>query len=76
MPSELARELSLLATGDNDEALKKWCNEAIQALPQEAQKVRDGNERTLNRILGYVMKASRGRANPEAARAMLLSILR
>ncbi|KAI0773368.1 Glutamyl-tRNA amidotransferase B subunit [Irpex lacteus] len=76
MPSELARELSLLAAGDSDESLKKWCNEAIQALPQEAQKVRDGNERTLNRILGYVMKASRGRANPEAARAMLLSILR
>jgi aspartyl-tRNA(Asn)/glutamyl-tRNA(Gln) amidotransferase subunit B len=76
MPTKIAQELSLLATENDNNALKVWCTEAIDALPQEAQRVRDGNERVLNRILGYVIKMSRGRANPEVAKVMLLNMLR
>ncbi|KAI0698570.1 Glutamyl-tRNA amidotransferase B subunit [Cytidiella melzeri] len=76
MPTQLVRELGLLAAETEDDTLRAWCTAAIQALPQESQLVRVGNERVLNRILGHVMKTSKGRANPEAAKAMLLSILR
>ncbi|KAF9219667.1 GatB-domain-containing protein [Gyrodon lividus] len=39
-PSTLAQQLSLLAISDDDSALvEKWCSEAIEALPEEADKV-------------------------------------
>ena len=75
MPSKIADDLKL-ATSDDDGALfEKWCKEAIAALPQQAEAVRQGNPNVVNKIMGHVMKASRGTAKAQDVRAMLLKLL-
>ncbi|OCH94280.1 Glutamyl-tRNA-Gln amidotransferase B subunit [Obba rivulosa] len=74
-PSELAKELNMLAVSD-DNVLERWCSAAISALPQEAEKVHKGNANAVNRLVGYVMKASKGTANAQAVKTALLEMLR
>ncbi|KAN0097054.1 GatB/GatE catalytic domain containing protein [Tylopilus felleus] len=75
-PSILANELGLLAISDDDGSLlKNWCLEAIEALPEEVQKVRDGNGKVLNRIMGKVMQLSGGRVKASDVRQMLEDLL-
>ncbi|KAF8138915.1 Glutamyl-tRNA-Gln amidotransferase B subunit [Boletus edulis] len=76
-PSILARELGLLAISDDDGSLlKNWCLVAIEALPEEVQKVRDGNIKVMNRIMGKVMQLSGGRVKAGDVRQMLEVLLR
>jgi aspartyl-tRNA(Asn)/glutamyl-tRNA(Gln) amidotransferase subunit B len=76
-PSVLAQELSLEAVSGNDKvSLRTWCAEAIEALPEEAEAVRLGNPRVLNKLVGKVMQLSRGRADAQNARIVLEDILR
>ncbi|OAX34793.1 Glutamyl-tRNA amidotransferase B subunit [Rhizopogon vinicolor AM-OR11-026] len=76
-PSVLAQEFSLEAVSGNDTAtLQTWCAEAIEALPEEAEAVRRGNPRVLNKLVGKVMQLSRGRADAQNARVVLSDILR
>ncbi|KAI0960164.1 hypothetical protein AcW1_004761 [Taiwanofungus camphoratus] len=75
MPSKLAEELSLLAVREDEASLEKWCTEAIIALPNEAEVVRGGNVKVINKIMGHVMKSSRGAAHAPTVRAMLLKML-
>lgn len=75
MPSALVEELSLLAGDDANASLEKWCEAAIQALPQEANVVRKGNKNVVNKLVGHVMKSSRGAADAKAARSMLVNML-
>ncbi|KIP04894.1 hypothetical protein PHLGIDRAFT_108957, partial [Phlebiopsis gigantea 11061_1 CR5-6] len=75
MPAALAQELSLLAVDDGDTSLKQWCEEAIQALPAEVTAIRRGNVNVINKVLGRVMKLSRGTADAKTAKAMLENIL-
>lgn len=75
MPSTLAQELSLLASPADDSNLEAWCAEAIAALPEEADAARRGNANVVNKIVGRVMKASRGTANAQSVKAMLLKLL-
>ena len=76
-PSTMAKELGLLAVSDDDGSLlKKWCLEAIEALPEEVQKVRNGNVKVMNRIMGRVMQLSEGRVKAEAVRQLLEELLR
>lgn len=52
--------------------LQNLCEVAISALPQEVQALRSGTSKgVLNRIVGYVMKRSKGRADAIAVRKML-----
>lgn len=77
LPSVLAKELGLLAVSDDDGSLlKRWCLEAIKTLPDEVQKVKDGNLKVMNRIMGKVMQLSGGRVKAGDARAMLEDLLR
>ena len=75
MPMLLAQELSLLAVDDGDASLRQWCEDAIQALPAEVTAIRRGNVNVINKVLGRVMKLSRGTADAKSAKAMLESIL-
>jgi aspartyl-tRNA(Asn)/glutamyl-tRNA(Gln) amidotransferase subunit B len=45
--------------------LEKWVAAAIAANPKAAEGFRTGNEKALNAIMGAVMKASAGKANPK-----------
>ncbi|KAJ3487724.1 hypothetical protein NLI96_g3341 [Meripilus lineatus] len=75
MPSELASELSLFTLPENGDELEKWCLNAIEALPEQAIAARKGNTNVLNRLVGHVMKTSRGRADAKAARSLLQKLL-
>ncbi|KAI0322508.1 Glutamyl-tRNA amidotransferase B subunit [Amylostereum chailletii] len=73
-PRALAERLDLLSLRQ-DGSLEALCHEAIQALPQEAEAVRKGNLNVLNKLVGRVMKSSRGTANAQATRAVLHTLL-
>ena len=76
MPSTIAHELSLYSAGNTDDTLVTLCKEAIAALTEEAQAVRDGNRNVINKLVGFVMKRSRGTADAKAARDKLQELLR
>lgn len=71
---EVADRLGLLALRD-DAALQAWCREAIEAHPEIAEQVRQGNAKGLGRIIGDVMKRSGGRADAARAREIALLLL-
>lgn len=75
MPVEIAQELSLIALSEGEDLLEKMCSEAVIALPAEADAVRRGNLQVLNKLVGWVMKSSRGRADAQAVRANLKKTL-
>jgi aspartyl-tRNA(Asn)/glutamyl-tRNA(Gln) amidotransferase subunit B len=76
-PAQIAKDLSLIAQANDDgNALLVWCQEAIDALPEEAVVVRAGNFKVLNKLVGRVMKVSRGTADAQAVRAALEKMLR
>ncbi|MEX0325646.1 MAG: Asp-tRNA(Asn)/Glu-tRNA(Gln) amidotransferase subunit GatB [Puniceicoccaceae bacterium] len=55
--------------------LEQWCRDAVAGNAIAAQQVRDGNDKAINSFIGPVMKASRGKANPQAVREVLLKII-
>jgi aspartyl-tRNA(Asn)/glutamyl-tRNA(Gln) amidotransferase subunit B len=77
MPSKLAVDLSLAALSENSssDSLKRLCDDAIATLPEEADVVRKGNERVIMKLVGRVMKDSRGRADAKATTEMLKELL-
>ena len=75
-PKQLAQDLSLYSLASDSESLDVWCQEAISALPQEANLVRDGNKNVLNKLVGYAMKASRGRTDALSVRKRLLKLIK
>ncbi|KAG2133198.1 uncharacterized protein EDB93DRAFT_1107663 [Suillus bovinus] len=77
VPSVLAWELSLEAVSEDDNAsTRAWCVEAVEALPEEAEAVHQGNPPVLNKLVGKVMQLSRGRADVKNARVVLEDVLR
>lgn len=68
--------LKLVAVRVDDGSLEKWCRNAIAALPGEAAVVRKGNVKVVNKIVGHVMKASRGTTNAQEVRETLLKMLK
>lgn len=71
--SELVEELSLRASPSDSLAFQ--CRAAINALPQASEAVRKGNQRVLMKLVGYVMKHSRGTANARDATEILKQML-
>jgi len=65
--------LNLRSTGDED--LQQACEAAIDRLKLEAESARNGNTRVLKRLVGEVMKRSQGRADAQAAAAMLRKLI-
>ena len=56
--------------------LEAWCREALAARADAAADVRAGVEKALGALIGPVMQASGGRANPGVVRATLLRLIR
>ncbi|KAI9573743.1 hypothetical protein HD554DRAFT_2166518 [Boletus coccyginus] len=78
-PGDAGKELALLAVSDDDGSLlKKWCLEAIEALPEEVHKVRDRivNVNVMNWIMGKVMQLSGDRVKAGDVRQMLKDLFR
>ncbi len=54
-------------------ALEKIVAEVVAAHPKSVEEFRAGKDKALNALVGQVMKASQGKANPAQARELLLA---
>ena len=73
-PATIVEEKGLSQVSDSGE-LEAFCREAIEANPGPADDFRNGKEAALNFLKGQVMKASRGKANPQMVGELLAKIL-
>ena len=60
----------------NDDDLYRICIAGVEELPEEAELVRRGKSRVLMKLVGRVMKLSRGRADAQQVRKYLENILK
>jgi aspartyl-tRNA(Asn)/glutamyl-tRNA(Gln) amidotransferase subunit B len=73
-PAVIVEEKGLLQVSDSGE-LEQMCRDAIAANPGSADDFRNGKAVALNFLKGQVMKASRGKANPQMVGELLEQIL-
>lgn len=74
--STLIDQLSLRAFSSTDNSsLATLCESAIDALPREAEAARKGNEKVVMRLVGWVMKESKGTADARAVASQLKEML-
>ncbi len=69
-PTSIVGEKGLAQVSD-DSALEGWADEAIAGNPKPVEEYKAGNAASINFLMGQVMKASRGKANPGAVMQML-----
>ncbi len=62
--------------GVNPDDLRKICEQAAADNPNAVKDYRSGKEKALKAVLGAVMKATRGRANPQEAEKILTQIMK
>jgi aspartyl-tRNA(Asn)/glutamyl-tRNA(Gln) amidotransferase subunit B len=74
-PGRLVEELGLAQVSDARE-IEAWCRAALKGQARAAADVRAGELKALGALIGKVMKASDGRANPELVRATLLRLIK
>jgi len=67
--SQLIDELSLRTVDST--FVEALCDEAIRRFPEEAESIRGGKKNILMKLVGFVMKASRGSADPRLTRRIL-----
>ena len=68
---EIVSEKGLAQNSDSGE-LEKFCLDAMAANTKAVEQFKAGNEKAINALIGPVMKASKGKANP----AMVLDIMK
>jgi aspartyl-tRNA(Asn)/glutamyl-tRNA(Gln) amidotransferase subunit B len=71
---DLAAERGLLQESAA-EPLEEWCRLAADSLQDECEAYRGGNRRVMRRLVGEVMKLSKGSANPEETTRILQRML-
>ena len=64
-----------LATVQDDNALKEACQVAIDNNPKAVDDYRGGKEKALGALVGQVMKAMKGKADPGSVNKMLREML-
>lgn len=64
MPAAIVESQGLAQVSDSG-ALDQFVKEAIEGNPKSVQDYRDGKKAALQFLMGQVMKASRGKANPQ-----------
>jgi aspartyl-tRNA(Asn)/glutamyl-tRNA(Gln) amidotransferase subunit B len=69
-PAALVEQLGLAQVSDEAE-LERMVDEVLNAQPQAVVDYRSGKSGAVNFLAGQVMKASRGKANPNLARDMI-----
>lgn len=69
-PKEIVEEKGMAQVSD-DSALEGWADEAIANNPKAVEEYKGGKPAAINSLMGQVMKASRGKANPGAVMQML-----
>jgi len=69
-PLELAQSLNLLQNSD-ERALAEIVEQVLAGHPEEVARYQNGKKGLLGFFMGEVMKASRGKADPKVAKALL-----
>lgn len=75
MPSAIVEKEGLAQVSDEG-AIKTMCEEAIAANPKAVEDFRGGKEKALTSLVGQVMKASKGKANPAIVNQLLRDLLK
>ena len=70
----LAQSRGLLIVRD-DAAMEKWIDQVIAANPKPVEDYTGGKVSAAGRLVGEVMKATRGRANPGVVKDVLFARL-
>ncbi len=73
-PGQLVKEQGLAAVSDED-AIRAIAQQVIDENPDEADTYRGGKTTVIGWFVGQVMRASRGKANPQTARKLLEELL-
>ena len=71
---KVAETADLLVVLDESQ-LEEWCQDAIQQNEQAAEDVRNGKMAAIGRLVGHVMKLSKGSADAKAVQAKLRELL-
>lgn len=69
-PEEIAKELDVLQVSDEGE-LESIVAKVIEENPKAAQDVRNGETKVIGFLVGQVMKASQGKANPSLVQKLI-----
>ncbi len=74
-PLDIIKEKGLVQISDTGE-IEKIVDKIISENPQSIEDYKNGKDRALGFLVGQVMKASRGKANPQLANKMILEKLK
>ncbi len=69
-PEEIVQSEGLIQVSDASE-VERWVDEAIAENPDMVEKIRAGNEKPIQALVGQVMKKSRGKANPKLVNELI-----
>jgi aspartyl-tRNA(Asn)/glutamyl-tRNA(Gln) amidotransferase subunit B len=69
-PMQIVEDKGMAQVSD-DSALEGWADEAIANNPKSVEEYKGGKQGAINFLMGQVMKASKGKANPGAVMQML-----
>ncbi|HKL20443.1 MAG TPA: Asp-tRNA(Asn)/Glu-tRNA(Gln) amidotransferase subunit GatB [Tichowtungia sp.] len=69
-PKAIVEEKGMAQVSD-DSQLEQWADEAIAGNDKAVADYKSGNAASINALMGYVMKQSKGKANPPVVIAML-----
>ena len=61
--------------GVSDSDLAKFCQEAIDANPKAVDDIKDGKDKAINVMFGYIMKKTRGKADIKKAEAIIRGLV-
>jgi aspartyl-tRNA(Asn)/glutamyl-tRNA(Gln) amidotransferase subunit B len=74
LPKQIVEEQGLVQISDEG-AIKTICEEIVAANPQSVADYKAGKEKAIGFLVGQVMKASKGKANPALANKLLVEVL-
>jgi len=57
-------------------AIEKICKEAIEENPKAAEEFKEGNQNSLNYLVGQVMRKSKGKANPQEVNDIIKKLVK
>lgn len=74
---QLAMELNFISSpsASDDDDLADLCRKVIETMPSEVAALRSGHRGVVNKLVGSVMKQTRGRVDANTAKAVILKIL-
>ena len=69
--AQIVKEKGLVQVSDSGQLLS-WVNEALDNNPKSIEDYKNGRDRAIGFLVGQIMKASKGQANPQMINKMLL----